>query len=279
MTAHLAGHSGAELTLLTRHGRTIVRKCSTAASSCRLKKQMEKQIEFASLKTPIRTPEILGSETTESGLFFFDMEYVPALDCHRFLEICGPAEFRRFEQSLSEHLASLPSLPPIASSSSFRSFFESCVFKLIEVHRRQVGLTDQAMGRIINALESVENLGINETGFCHGDFTLENILVDSRGSLVFVDFLDSAFEHPIQDFVKLSQDIHGGWFQIKGRRISAAFVNRLGNTLEKTSSTAITGYSFARNALLSLNFCRILPYARNRGERDQIVERIERFSL
>lgn len=55
---------------------------------------MEKQQAFAALGAPIRTPEILDSNTDDEGRFYFDMDYVVGLDGHKFLEKCTPEDLR-----------------------------------------------------------------------------------------------------------------------------------------------------------------------------------------
>ena len=281
MTAYplLSGNSGATLRILPTKGQAIVRKSSpTEEGNSRLMRQMEKQLSFSALGTPIRTPEILQSGIDDGGRFYFDMEFVAGLDGHKFLERCSPADLRGFTRKLSEHLAIINQLPVIGKTSAYPTLFDACVYKLIEIHHRNVGLSNEHVGRILNSLEQVRRLEISAQAFCHGDFTLENIMINTRGELMFVDFLDSAFEHPLQDLVKLSQDIHGGWFRMKGRRISGAFIAYLDQMLGEAADQVFPEYELIRKVLQALNFARILPYVNSESERQFVIAQISKFS-
>ncbi len=274
----LSGLSGATLQIISDCGHAIVRKKSSSEQgNPRLHRQMEKQQAFSRLDGPIKTPEILNAGTTSEGIFYFDMKFVYGLDGHRFLEQGGPAEMRAFAAKLTDHLYRIDTLPCIGKTSAYASIYDSCIYKLIEVHRQNVGLSDELAGKILGGLERVRQMNIDTQGFCHGDFTLENMIIDSKGDLFFVDFLDSAFEHPIQDFIKLSQDIHGGWFQTRGRRISASYISYLERIMDFAVEKAAPEYAPARFILQSLNFCRILPYVRDEIQRKFVIDRITQF--
>ena len=276
----LKGHSGANLSIIPQRKQTIVRKAAHSVSgNARLLLQMEKQQSFNELKGPIKAPEIFDSGTDDEGRFYFDMEFIPGLDGHRFLEKCTPTELRSFTGKLSDHLLTIKDLPRICKPSSYHSLYEASVFKLIDIHLKKVGLSNDLVGSILDSLERIRNLKINTQSFCHGDFTLENIMVNTKGDLIFLDFLDSTFEHPFQDLAKLSQDIHGGWFRIKGRRISSAFIIYLDDMLAVTSKSIFPDYNSIRNILLTLNFCRILPYVSSGSQKKFVIDQIHKFSI
>lgn len=51
-----------------------------------------------------------------------------------------------------------------------------------------------------------------QAGYCHGDFTLENILVNSgEKSIHLIDFLDSFLDSPLLDFATILQDTKCLW--------------------------------------------------------------------
>ena len=273
------GQSGALLRVLTYRGNTVVRKSSASINgNPRLRGQMEKQQAFLTLKTAVKTPEILDCGYDSEGLFYFDMKFIPGLDGHRFLETCAPKSMREFTEKISEHLHAISKLAMIGGKPKYRSLYDSSISKLTEVHSQKVGLSDELAGKILRALEVVRECDTKMQGFCHGDFTLENIIIDTRGELHFVDFLDSNFEHPIQDYIKLGQDIHGGWFRIRGRRISGSFVAHLEKMLTRNGLDTIPSYEKLRPVLLALNFCRILPYVGTQPLKSLVIDKINLFT-
>ena len=273
-----SGLSGANLGIMTRNGNSVVRKTSAnLAGNDRLRLQMEKQISFINLCGPISAPRVLESGIDSTGKFYFDMEFVSGLDGHRFLERCSPRDLQSFSARLLAHLSSLKILPVIAPPGKQPSLFHSCLHKLVEIHHRDVSLGNELAGIILGKLSTIQALRIEKEGFCHGDFTLENMLIDGQGDVYFVDFLDSTFEHPVQDLVKLSQDIHGGWFRTKGRRLSSAVVAHIQKTIQPAVDRDFPFYSDVRDTLLALNFCRILPYVSNDVQKEFVLNQIKKF--
>jgi len=48
-------------------------------------------------------------------------------------------------------------------------------------------------------------------GYCHGDFTLENLFIDKNGGFWAIDPIKGYIESPIMDVVKIRQDVVYGW--------------------------------------------------------------------
>lgn len=275
----LKGLSGASLQLVIYGNNTLVRKTSEFPNgNDRLRMQMEKQNSFIKLGGPISAPAILDFGINSLGCFYFEMELVSGLDGHRFLERCSPKELHCFTEALISHLATVKSLPMIAKSGQFPTLFHSSLNKIVEIHHKNVGLSNEDAGLLLKRLQIIKDLEITREGFCHGDFTLENMLIDGNGKLHFVDFLDSAFEHPVQDFVKLSQDLHGGWFRCKGRRLSSAVIAHIEHAIQPVIDRDFSYYSNeVRNVLQSLNFCRILPYTSSDIQKEFVLNQIKKF--
>jgi aminoglycoside phosphotransferase (APT) family kinase protein len=275
----LQGLSGANLRIVAEPGGIVIRK--TAASTAgneRLRRQEAKQREFIALGGPLGAPAILDSGLDPEGRFYFDMEFIGGQDGHRFLERCSPVELESFTSQLVDHIAVLKALPMIGGPGIHASLYDACVHKLAEVVHRDVGLGDSLAGCILRNLSAVRHLDIVGQGFCHGDFTLENILVDMHGGIHLVDFLDSTFEHPLQDLVKLSQDLHGGWFHARGKRISSAVISFLERRLQPVLDEAFPYYPDVRDTLQAVNFCRILPYVHDESQKSFVLKKIKLFT-
>tara|TARA_Y100000389_G_C17432056_1_gene503272 strand:+ start:48 stop:887 length:840 start_codon:yes stop_codon:yes gene_type:complete len=70
----------------------------------------------------------------------------------------------------------------------------------------------------ISISENIIKKGINKIknmtipiGTCHGDFTLDNMIIGDDGRFYLIDFLKTYLDTPLQDFIKLKQDTEYGW--------------------------------------------------------------------
>jgi aminoglycoside/choline kinase family phosphotransferase len=141
-----------------------------------------------------------------------------------------------------------------------------------------MALSDAVLGRLFVAVGRLRECTAQGAGFCHGDLTLENLMVDRDGRVWLVDFLDSPFEHPWQDYVKLQQDIEGGWYLRKGLRMGPAIMSYARQWLLEIIAEIAPDYSKYAPTLAAVNFSRILPYTRTPEERAFVIERVEHFA-
>ena len=67
---------------------------------------------------------------------------------------------------------------------------------------------------VVRAMDKITKLPLKMTfpiGSCHGDLTLNNIILDPSSGVTLIDFLDTYLETPLQDVAKLKQDFIYGW--------------------------------------------------------------------
>jgi hypothetical protein len=101
---------------------------------------------------------------------------------------------------------------------------------------------------------------------CHGDLTLENILI-SREDLYLIDFLDTFYSSWQIDVAKILQDIELFW-SYRNEKIDNNLLLRL-SILKKTVLSKIIalkgGYNIIESIyhLLLLNLLRIIPYSKD----------------
>ena len=67
----------------------------------------------------------------------------------------------------------------------------------------------------LNKIKKIKNF---ESTFCHGDFTLSNLIIEKNigfnnklSNIYIFDWTDIYFEHYLQDIAKLKQDLYFGW--------------------------------------------------------------------
>ncbi len=274
----LSGLSGAGVYLMTRDGRHwFVRKAARdAAASVRLRGQAARQARFQA--AGLTTPRILA-EGDHDGRFFFDMELVRGLDAASWLRRATLAEVRSFGDRLCAYLEAAAAAPPLAVAPA-PGLFEAIYAKLCQVAAHPAGarMAPDVLAQLFLALDRVRRLGPRAPTLCHGDLTLENIVVGEGGQLTVLDLLDAPYEHYWQDVAKLHQDLAGGWYLLTQPRIAASVLDHLSRRLCATATRLDPGYPEVHALLLAATFVRILPYARDDAERAFVAARIDHFT-
>lgn len=203
-TYNLGGHSGCQIHLIEDDdGSTFVRKCSKDVGyNTRLKVQCEKQAIFRG--GSIKTPKVFNSGYTEEGLFFFDMEYVQGITLAKYIQTMEIGKVKGLVSTLVENLVPKTTLKgkEIQAVQIFSKKIQSLKSDLA-THNNSV---------IQNSLELLEKHDWSKLTHtqCHGDMTLENIIV-KNDTLYFIDFLDSFYDSWFLDIGTLLQDVQVMW--------------------------------------------------------------------
>lgn len=276
----LTGLSGATVILMTKDERHwFVRKVARdAAASARLRRQAAKQRAAADLLAGVaRTPRILD-EGELDGRYFFDMEFVRGADGVTFLRRATYDQVVGLGDRLCRYLEVVGALPPVAAPAP-ASLFDALYGKLCEVQGK-TGLLDGAvLARLFLALDGLRRAGGGPAPtLCHGDLTLENLVVDDRGELWLLDLLDAPFEHAWQDVAKLHQDLEGGWYLLTQPPVARAVLAYLSQRVLAAAARLDPGYPDVHAVLLACTFARILPYARTAEARAFVNQRVEHFA-
>lgn len=192
------GNSGFGIELVNE---LTIRKSSSGKGAERLKRQIEKQIEFHqrySSHDRVRTPRILSTGTA-AGAYYADMEFVAAKDFVQFLCEADRHALDNFSAVMADFIkANLEGAKEKDVSGDIRA-------KLKELRERGVPApyVEMAEGHCQGPVHI-------PVGTCHGDLTLSNILF--KGEVLYLlDFLDSYVESPLQDVVKVRQDTYFCW--------------------------------------------------------------------
>lgn len=276
----LSGLSGAQVFLLTKDGRHwIVRKaaCEPAASP-RLKSQARKQAEFgAAMNDLVRTPAILD-EGEIDGRYFFDMEFVRGPDGASYLRRASYGEVAQFAGRLCDYLRQAASQKPLHEANGCPTLFEAIYTKLCDVQRTTGLISPENLTQLFLALDRVQGLGHLSRTLCHGDLTLQNMVIGGEGTIWVVDLLDSPFEHYWQDVAKLHQDLSGGWFLLDQPPVAQCVLDFISGRLLDAVSQLNPAYPRVHELLIASTFVRILPYARTPEETRFVAQRIDYFA-
>lgn len=263
----LTGHSGCNLFLYNEKGITFVRKVSPATSyNTRLKKQYIKQYKF--LNKTVSTPEVLNTGYT-GECFYFDMTYVSGRTLAEFMSFIPILDIVSFTKTLFEALHCRDNKTTKTTPDIFGK-------KIADLKTKT-----QHIPKCKQAIEYLEKVDWScvEYSPCHGDLTLENIIVTNDKGLFLIDFLDSFYNSWMIDVAKLLQDLELGW----SYRNETADTNRsfrlhvarevLLEQLQKlpnSNCAILTIYN-----LLLLNLVRIYPYTQDQHTLDFLDQSTE----
>lgn len=202
----LTGHSGCSVLLCRAGDAYFVRKYSASiAYNPRLHEQAAKQARLSAL---VRTPKVIDQGVAD-GLVFFDMEYVSGHDFRTYAPLQNVASLSAFAHRTLEPLGTLAGT---RAGSVSAARFEAKVHSVCTALAASpfVGRHSAVLGRARSVLETADWSGIPRTD-CHGDLTLENMLVRDDGEIVLIDLLDGDLESVWLDAAKLLQDLDSGW--------------------------------------------------------------------
>jgi aminoglycoside phosphotransferase len=275
----LTGLSGANVFLVTRDERHwFIRKLATdQAASDRLRRQAMKQARFAlELPDVLRTPRVLD-EGEHDGMYYFDLEFVSGSDGATYLRRATYAEVSTFAERLKNYLTAASDCPPIGDG-TFANLFDAVYSKVSEAQRITSAIDADSLSRLFLALEPLRHMADVRPTLCHGDLTLENMVVDAQGTIWVFDLLDSPFEHYWLDVAKLHQDLSGGWYLAQQPPVAKCVLDYVSRELLKSAEQLRPGYRKIHHLLVASTFVRILPYARTAERLRFVQERIEHFA-
>lgn len=198
-TTDLSGHSGCKILLCeTDDDKLFIRKVASDKNyNRRLKQQAEKQKAFHS--EFVKTPKILDSGYT-GGIFYFDMEYISGITLAEYMKSIQIGKVRGLVDSI---------VKSIISANDRSGVVETKIFK-DKIASLKETLKDNFSVKGALALLEKHSWSKMERTFCHGDLTLENIIVKD-GQLYYIDFLDSFYDSWIMDISTLMQDVQTMW--------------------------------------------------------------------
>jgi hypothetical protein len=275
----LTGHSGAVVLLIHEPGHSFVRKRAGAAEqNIRLQAQCRKQ--QAQFESGLKLPRVISSGMA-GGLFHFDMEYIAGASvAHECLgghlpDSAGLATALRQFIGRYAQTAGTP-IAPASFQDKLRAILAKCRGNKV------VWTMLPALDAGLRRLAAQDWRGIPQSD-CHGDLTLENILVH-RGAYSFIDTDVPELESFVMDVGKLLQDVIGLWclrhlaltapgtVQYLNAQLSLA---RLRVTLQNALAEFLPATGNISSALAMLNLMRALPYCRDEATAVFILGRVD----
>lgn len=210
-----------------------------------------------------------SSQLADNNFFWFQMRYIPGESYSQYLMKATKQEIDRiidiyllyFNKFISESEIGFVTKETITTK------IDSIKIAL----RKTRFCKDELISKALSFLENYIPVSALPLGFCHGDFTLSNVIF-SDGRIFLIDFLDSFIESPIMDVVKLRQDTKFNWTmqlevdmpvfkQSKTLQILKYFDQRIMEWLQG-SVYHLDWYPY----LEVMNLVRILPYLERENE-------------
>ena len=197
----LGGHSGCSILLCeTEDNLVFVRKISGSIGyNERLESQAKKQSEFRS--EFVKAPRII-STGYKDGLFYFDMEYIAGITLAKYMNTIQIGRVRGLVDSIVRSIVASRNGQLEAKEDIFKKKIKSLTDNL----KRNENKTISRALKLLNN----HNWSRFTRTFCHGDLTLENVIVKD-GQLYYIDFLDSFYDSWLMDISTLMQDVQTMW--------------------------------------------------------------------
>lgn len=265
----LFGHSGCELSLMSLDEKLIVRKTSAdKIYNERLKNQCIKQLKFKA--KGIYAPAV-RKHSINKGIFFFDMDFVYGITLAKYSSTVSLPEIADFTELLFKNLYSFHKRPNPNANAIFSK-------KIAELEK-----TLSNYANLAGAFSMLKNFDWQYVykSPCHGDLTLENIIVTPNKKLYLIDFLDSFYDSWMIDVAKLLQDLDLKWSfrhqepnmtrELRLLIAKEAIINKI-KKMENSEILLETIYH-----LLLLNVIRIYPYTKDEKTLDFLNKAVEKI--
>lgn len=263
----LNGHSGCCLNIISNNNVLVVEKESKDLNyNIRLKNQVEKQKKYS--HNVFKSPKVYD-EYYKNDIYCFTMEYVQGI-------------------LLSDKLKSIELSQIQLVSEKFFSLFEinieydkNAKYKIYSKLEELVGNIKISNYIFDKSFYLLKNFDWNylAKGSCHGDLTLENIILRNE-EIYLIDFLDSFYDSWMIDCAKLLQDLECHWSYRKEKLSENTeirliiFKNLLLSQIEKLAN----GEQILKTIyhLLLLNLLRIIPYTKDKVTMEFLIRNIEK---
>lgn len=252
----LKGHSGCILEVKEHNDVMLVYKYSKdTAYNDRLKEQAYKQMN---IPIPGFQKCSIVEEGFEDSKYYFAMEYINGISLARYMssvELNKISELGDlFLKNVTDHKCYDKSAPDIFKS------------KIRQLKKQLINLDKPFLKRSLVLLEAYQwNYVISSE--CHGDMTLENIIIGNEKPYL-IDFLDSFYDSWMIDIAKILQDTELYWSYRYEKRIEENLYIRL-TVLKDFIIDKIINMKNGKMLvetiyhILLLNIIRIVPYSKD----------------
>lgn len=263
----IKGYSNFKVEIVTYNNISVICKSSNEEDKERLKKQINKQIEFFQKYQKnfnTKTPKII--KISEKKIY---MEYIYfSENIIDYLQVGNIKKIDWITKNIINiiekyiNLSKYEIIDDKIIDDKIRNIQENIKNNLYIDEKNNIIL------KLFKRLKKIPNIKI-PIGKCHGDLTFSNILIDYDDmNLFLIDFLDSFIESPLLDIVKIRQDtkyfwvtkMYNGNFDINSCLISLKYMDNIFDNYFKKYEFYNKYYSFFE----ALNILRVIQYSKNK---------------
>lgn len=259
----LNGYSGCKLEIVHTDSKySVIKSSPNIAYNERLKKQKKKQESLHIGNFRICR---IYDDGYKDGLYFFLMEYINGTTFADYLEKIKLSEIKDSVNILTSHFIEFEQKNETAQM----VFREKIQTTLLSIHKNSIiDVNDKELVEAIEILNKYTWEYVIPSP-CHGDMTLENILVGEDGYYL-IDYLDSFYDTWMIDAAKFLQDAMCFW-TYRNKKININLEVRL-LVFKDLCLNRILDMKMGEKLLdtvyhiLLLNILRIMPYTTNQDD-------------
>lgn len=234
---------------------------SSPSKNLRFHNQYRKhKLAERSMMEPLLVPKVLS----EFKNFSYEMEYVYGVPIGNFIGFCDQQELQKPIEKICNYFDRLLTTADTTRVDELQLAFKEKL-KVLKTELHSVNERNSLFRKLIEYLESsIEKIYL-PSGWNHGDFSFENILVGEYSHQIFaLDFLDSPFESPLIDIGRIWLDSRFGWWGA-GLHANSCYQSNAkalsGAILDTILPHSIT--TFELNIFAGLAILRVRPYTLN----------------
>jgi tRNA A-37 threonylcarbamoyl transferase component Bud32 len=221
---NLKGFSGSKIQVIRSGQKTFVRKTAKDRShNNRMQKEIEKMrrlSEISECSNDFKIPNIQSVRENDDGLMVYELDFIPGESLDHCLYKLNSEKIKFFAKKIGKIIETI-SEKSSTSETNQHDFILQKFNELISELNKKKDYTNLVTELFNEYKEKIKNLKIdkisphNKPTFCHGDLSLDNIIITRQNQMYLIDPLHNDFENFMWDYAKVFQSSMTHWNLIK----------------------------------------------------------------
>ena len=220
----LKGFSGNKVQVVRSENKTFVRKTAKDIShNDRMQKEIEKMKRLSEISegsNDFKVPTIQSVTENEDGLMVYDLDFIPGESLDHCTYKLNTEKINFFAKKLNKVIETITE-NSVTSKTNYQDFILQKFNELNFELNKNKNYTNLVTDLFNEYKEKLENLKISKTNiknkptFCHGDLSLDNIIITRQNQMYLIEPLYNDFENFMWDYAKVLQSSMTHWNLIK----------------------------------------------------------------